>query len=250
MLNKATLFDLMIIIPCYNESISLKFSPFFSFLNKYPNVGVCFVNDGSTDSTLSILNDFKQQLPVQITVLNCEENKGKAGATQEGMLFCSKNYNYKNIAYIDADLATPLKEIYRIHKKIKGELIFVFGSRIKKLGSVIERNSFRFFTGRVIATFISKMLKLGVYDTQCGAKVFTKDVSIQVFKTPFISKWLFDVEIFFRIINIYGRENSLHKMREIPLYVWIDKGDSKVKMTYFFKLWFDLLKIKRKYKNE
>ena len=38
-------------------------------------------------------------------------------------------------------------------------------------------------------------------------------------------------------------------MLEIPLKLWVEKGDSKVKLTYGFKLWFDLFEIQRKYKK-
>lgn len=243
------LFDLVIVIPSYNESKSLRKKKFFNFLKKHKNVAICFVNDGSTDNTLEILNAYQTELPSQIYVFNCIENQGKAGATLMGMNYCATHLDFTKIAYLDADLATTLKECYRISKKLKGRLSFVFGSRVKKLGSKIVRSPFRFFTGRVIATFISNILNLGVYDTQCGVKVFTKELSIQVFDKPFISKWLFDVEIFFRILLIHGRENSIFKMKEIPLKRWVDKGDSKVKMSYFFKLWIDLLKINKAYKK-
>lgn len=242
-------FDLVIVVPSYNEAKSLREKKFFSFLNNHPDVAICFVNDGSTDDTLEILQEYQSKKPTQIFVFDCVENQGKAGATLMGMNYCAKNLEYDKIAYLDADLATPLKECYRISKKLKGKLTFVFGSRIKKLGSRIERSYFRFFTGRIIATFISNILGLGVYDTQCGIKVFTKELSTKVFDRPFISKWLFDVEIFFRIIEVYGRKEAIAKMKEISLNKWVDKGDSKVKMSYFFKLWFDLLKINKAYKN-
>ncbi|VAW26031.1 hypothetical protein MNBD_BACTEROID04-442 [hydrothermal vent metagenome] len=35
--------------------------------------------------------------------------------------------------------------------------------------------------------------------------------------------------------------------REVPLKSWIDYDDSKVKMTYFFKLWIDLYHIQKHY---
>jgi len=103
---------------------------------------------------------------------------------------------------------------------------------------------------RVIATSISKILKLKVYDTQCGCKIFEKELSETIFKDPFISKWLFDVEIFQRIILIYGRHQVLNKMVEIPLKRWIDKDGSKVKISYFFKMLMDLYSINKKYKTK
>jgi len=117
------------------------------------------------------------------------------------------------------------------------------------IGSVIERNMHRFIIGRIIATIISSILKLKVYDTQCGCKVFTKELSAQVFKDTFISKWLFDVEVFHRIIMIYGRDRVLDKMLEVPLKKWVDVEKSKVKFTYFFSLWVDLYLISKRLKK-
>jgi hypothetical protein len=105
----------------------------------------------------------------------------------------------------------------------------------------------RHIIGRLLATFISGVLKLRVYDTQCGCKIIKRDLAIKLFEEPFISKWLFDVELFARIIKIYGRPDCISKMIEIPLQKWTEKGGSKVKITYAFRLWFDLSRIKRKY---
>ena len=92
-----------------------------------------------------------------------------------------------------------------------------------------------------------------MYDTQCGCKVFSKEIAIIAFDKPFISKWLFDVEIFSRILNYYGKEQALQLMEEVPVKKWVDKGESKVKISYFFKLWIDLFAIwqvhKKRVKN-
>ena len=148
---------------------------------------------------------------------------------------------------MDADLSTDINECISLSKRVKEKITFVFGSRILKIDNNIKRKWHRFFFGRVIATFISKILGVAVYDTQCGCKIFSSELSKKIFNSPFISKWLFDVELFFRVISIYGRENLKNHVREIPLSSWIDTSDSRVKMTYFFKLWIDLYKISKKY---
>ena len=51
------------------------------------------------------------------------------------------------------------------------------------------------------------------------------------------------------MIKKYGPERALSKMIEIPLDRWIDRGGSKVKFSYFFRLWFDLYAINKKYKK-
>ena len=138
---------------------------------------------------------------------------------------------------------------YRIDRNQIHTMVFCFGSRIRKIGSTIEREDSRFLIGRFIATFISQVLGLKVYDTQCGCKVFTKEVSELLFKKKFLSKWLFDVELFFRMMIVFGKEKAIQKMNEVPLKSWIEKGNSKVKPTYFFKLWIDLYQINKRYKR-
>jgi hypothetical protein len=51
------------------------------------------------------------------------------------------------------------------------------------------------------------------------------------------------------MIHLFGKEKAIKKMVEVPLKLWVEKGDSKVKFTYGFKLWFDLFEIQTKYKN-
>lgn len=164
------------------------------------------------------------------------------------MIHCFDKYEYNYIAYLDADLAVSLDECLSLTQYINNNIIFCFGSRIAKIGSHIERKRYRFLIGRFIATIISNILSLKVYDTQCGCKIFTKKLAHQVFSDAFLSEWLFDVEIFFRIIKLYGKEGCLKMSLEVPLVKWVDKGKSKVSYIYFFKLFFDLYRINRKYK--
>jgi glycosyltransferase involved in cell wall biosynthesis len=250
MKNKSTLsINTCIIIPCYNEEKGLPINEYTNFIENSHDVLLCFVNDGSSDNTLTVLENLKNTYPSKVEVVSYSKNVGKAEAIRTGMKYCYTNYNYKYIAYLDADLATTLEECYSMRSYFNDEIEFVFGSRIKRIGANIDRKKSRFLIGRIIATAISTILKLPVYDTQCGCKLFTKNLADKVFIAPFISKWLFDVEIINRIIEIYGRNNVLNKMMEVPLKSWIEKGDSKVKTSYMFKLWIDLYKISRLVKS-
>lgn len=242
-------FHSIIVIPCFNESNNFQIKDYSNFISNNLNVLICFVNDGSNDNTLLILNELKGKFPINVDIVSYKKNVGKGEAVRTGMTYCLDKYDYEYIAYLDADLAVSLQECMSMSQHLSNDIIFCFGSRIRKIGSYIERKRSRFLIGRFIATLISNILSLKVYDTQCGCKVFTKELSKQVFTNAFISKWLFDVEIFFRIIALYGEKDCLRVMLEVPLVQWIDKGDSKVKNTYFFKLFLDLYQIKRKYKQ-
>lgn len=239
-----------IVVPCYNEEKRLPSEEYRSFLMLHPEVLICFVNDGSTDQTSERLHSLKREFQNNVAVVSLDPNVGKAEAVRQGIHYCNSNFRHEFIAYLDADLATTLEECLELKSYIKDPLNFVFGSRMVKLGSEIKRSNFRFVTGRIIATFISNILKLNVYDTQCGCKLFERAVSVHLFRDPFLSKWLFDVELFKRFILIYGRETAKKKMIEVPLKKWIDKGESKVSMTYFFRMWWDLYSINKYYKTK
>ncbi|WP_341220544.1 glycosyltransferase [Polaribacter atrinae] len=244
-----TNFELAIVIPCYNESKRLKLEQYKNFLNNNSEVLLCFVNDGSNDETIKILEQLKLNYPSQLHLINLEENKGKANAVRIGVLKCLNEFSFANIAYLDADLSVSLEECLFISKQLDISTVFAFGSRISKLDSSIVRKRYRFFIGRFIATLISRQLELKVYDTQCGCKVFKKELASLIFELKFNSKWLFDVELFHRLIKLYGKNQLKYIVKEIPLQSWYDTEDSKVQFSYFFKLWYDLYNIGRIYQS-
>jgi len=242
-------FKLCIVIPCFNEEKRLDINRFQSFLKAQPSILICFVNDGSTDKTFDILKAIKNKYANNVEVFETPKNGGKAEAVRLGVLHCNANYNFEKIAYLDADLATSLEECVEISKLVKNETLFAFGSRIKKIDTNIDRKGYRFLIGRFIATLISRQLNLPVYDTQCGCKIIETKLSKKLFNKKFISKWLFDVELFHRISEIYGIDGIKKISKEVPLKSWVDIGESKVQFSYFFKLWYDLFSIKKAYKK-
>lgn len=237
-----------VVIPCYNESTRLPVAEYANFLRNDDSCLLVFVNDGSTDDTVAVLHHLKSQFEKNVRIVDLAQNVGKAAAVRAGVLHCLEN-DFEKIGYLDADLATSLEEWKSISGNISGDVVFAFGARISKIDNQISRKKYRHYVGRVIATFISEALGFAVYDTQCGCKVLRADVAGVVFKDSFLSRWLFDVEIFFRIKNKFGAENMSHVCREIPLQRWQDVAESKVKFTYFFRLWTDLFLIAKKYRN-
>jgi glycosyltransferase involved in cell wall biosynthesis len=178
-----------------------------------------------------------------------ETNKGKAESVRLGVIESYK-MNPDFIGFLDADLAAPIGEIDNLLKIIKKDKTkeVVFASRIQLIGSEIKRNYFRHFFGRVFATVVSNILNLPVYDTQCGAKIFSRKICDDIFYEQFISPWLFDVELFARLLNVYGIERTIQMSYEHPVCKWVDIDGSKVKPIYFLKAPFELLKIVRHYK--
>lgn len=239
---------MVIIIPCYNEYERIDKDAFVRFLNNNRACTIVFSDDGSTDNTLQLLEEIQELHRPRVHIYSLKRNRGKAEAIREAVLYSYRNgLKFSKIAYLDADLSVSLEECFSIGNVLSDQILFAFGSRILKIDTDIRRKRFRHLSGRIIATIISDLLGIPVYDTQCGCKVIDRDLAEKLFEEEFISKWLFDVEIFFRIINLYSREEIRTMSVEIPLKSWIDAGDSKVKLSYFFKMWHDFYQIKKRY---
>jgi len=239
----------VIIIPCYNEADRLDTNKFIDYLSKNSHLHFIFIDDGSTDNTNLIIKQIILKFNSLASLLINETNKGKAESVRLGVIESYK-MNPDFIGFLDADLAAPIEEIDNLLKIIKKDKTkeVVFASRIQLIGSEIKRNYFRHFFGRVFATVVSNILNLPVYDTQCGAKIFSRKICDDIFYEQFISPWLFDVELFARLLNVYGIERTIQMSYEHPVCKWVDIDGSKVKPIYFLKAPFELLKIVRHYK--
>jgi dolichyl-phosphate beta-glucosyltransferase len=242
----------VVVVPCYNEAKRLDIRAFSAFLSDPDEAHLLFVDDGSTDDTVRILRQLQTSFPSQVSVLELKQNGGKAEAVRQGMLKALASGRATVVGYWDADLATPLDSIRSFIGvlTLTPAIQMIFGSRVKLLGRHVERRPERHYLGRVFATVASLVLRLPIYDTQCGAKLFrSSPVMAKVFGEPFISKWIFDVEIIARYIRLQpGRQAAVgQSIYEYPLEQWSDVGGSKVKPLDFVTAFFDLLKIRSKY---
>jgi dolichyl-phosphate beta-glucosyltransferase len=238
----------VIVAPCYNEGQRLPVRQFREFLAT-AEVDLVFVNDGSRDNTAEVLASIQQVRPERVTVLNETVNRGKAEAVRRGVCFALER-GCDFVGFWDADLATPLSDIpeFLAVLETRPELDMVFGARVKLLGRCVERKLARHYLGRVFATFVSTMLRLPIYDTQCGAKIFRVSPHGSVlFGKPFLSRWVFDVEIIARYLQQVGVEAASKRIYEFPLQRWVDVAGSKLKATDFLVALKDVLRIRREY---
>ena len=244
----------IVVVPCYNEETRLDVGAFARFFQaeRHRSIGILFVNDGSRDRTLEILEGLHAANPDRVSILDQQPNRGKAEAVRNGMLRVIAEGQAAYTGYWDADLATPLEQIPDFLDLLeeRPQLNIVFGARVRLLGRAIHRQAIRHYLGRCFATVASILLRLPIYDTQCGAKLFriTPDLA-GVLKEPFHSRWIFDVEILarFLVLHHYDAVHFENEIYEFPLPAWTDVAGSKVKSGDFLRAFLELATIYRRH---
>ena len=237
-----------VVVPCFNEAARLAREAFLGFAREHRSIRFIMVDDGSSDGTRELLTGLHEALPEQFELLALARNRGKAEAVRRGILRALDLAPYAG--YWDADLSTPLEEIPSFCEVLEGDsgVEIVFGARVNLMGRSIRRRAIRHYLGRIFATLASMMLKLAIYDTQCGAKLFRKSERIRrIFEDPFHTSWVFDVEILARLRSMQ-REGDPPLERiiyELPLRVWHDVRGSKIRPLDLFRVPRDLLWIYR-----
>ncbi|HEX4164146.1 MAG TPA: glycosyltransferase [Bryobacteraceae bacterium] len=243
-----------LIIPCYNEAGRINLQSFRDFLQFDHDTFLLFVDDGSKDNTSDVLERLAVDFPNVAHVLRLPQNRGKAEAVRHGILYALDRIQPEIIGFWDADLATPLNALndFLAILVVKPEIEMVFGARVQLLGRHVQRSATRHYLGRIFATTVSVALRLAIYDTQCGAKLFrVTSGTRQIFAEPFLSKWVFDVEIIARYHQLFFRESRRLSdvIYEFPLERWTDVAGSKVQPADFFIAFRDVFRIWRKYKT-
>ena len=242
-----------IVIPCYNEESRFPREEFAAFAASHPAIHFLLVNDGSTDKTSEVLRQASQGREEHVRVIDQPANSGKGEAVRTGILAALERRACLYVGFWDADLATPLEQIEELAAVLASHpgVAMVFGARVKLLGRQVDRRAVRHYLGRVFATVVSLVLRLPIYDTQCGAKIFRVTPNLEeLFAHPFGSRWVFDVEIIARFIRQrgYDMDSVQSSIYEFPLPVWRDVAGSRVRPRDFFRAFLDVLKIYRRYR--
>ncbi len=240
----------LVVVPCFNEAQRLNVDVFLRFVDRAEGIGLLLVNDGSRDQTLDVLYHLRDCRPAQIDVFNLDVNQGKAEAVRRGML-CASTRCPKYFGYWDADLATPLEPICDFQNVLerRPDIDVVMGSRLPLAGRDIRRRALRRLLGRIFAEVASRVVRLPLYDTQCGAKLFRmNERTVSAFETSFLARWIFDVELLARLSALCPESEPFADcVYEFPLEQWHEIPGSKVRPRDFLTAIAELARISWRY---
>ena len=160
---------LSIIIPMFNEQESLDslFVELSDLFGQEAKTEIIFINDGSSDNTLSILESKIKNYP-SWSIINLYRNYGKSVALQAGF----DNSKGEIIATMDADLQDNPKEIHRLIKELENGYDVVSGWK-KNRKDPLEKK----IASKIFNFFVRVFSGLKIHDSNCGIKVFKREVT-------------------------------------------------------------------------
>lgn len=215
--------DLSIIIPAHNEAkrLPLFLDIVISYCKRSENLyEIIIVDDGSKDKTFKIAEAYKDKFP-NLDVIKIRNNRGKGYAVKRGLFKASGDI----CLFLDADGSVNPDEIEKnIHYITEDGFDIFIGSRvIKDKGKVVKARWYRKLLGQIFNFFVHTFLFKNIKDTQCGFKMFRKDIVKPLFSRSYLRGFGFDIEI------LYLAYKMGYKVKEGPVS-WHHVGGSKVNL--------------------
>lgn len=159
--------QISVVIPVFNEDGNLNklLEEVISAMKSFTKYEIIFINDGSTDKSLKILQQFS--IKKNIKVISNKKNMGQSYSLYTGI----KNSNFLNIVTLDADLQNNPSDIVKLSKLyFSNNFSLVGGIRKKRIDKISKIVSSK------IANYVRmKILNDHCKDTGCSLKIFNKE---------------------------------------------------------------------------
>jgi dolichyl-phosphate beta-glucosyltransferase len=181
--------EVSVIVPAYNEAARLPDTLEAILELGSVNTEVIFVDDGSTDSTLSILEAATEDNPYA-HVVAAATNRGKGAAVRLGMA----QARGRSLVFMDADLATDLAGLDPLIAALEDHHVAI-GSRSISGTVVRDASAKRKRMGASFNRLVRSATDIPFEDTQCGFKAFRAPIGKLLFALGRIDGFAFDVEM-------------------------------------------------------
>lgn len=236
---------LSVVIPAYNEEPNFKkglVEEVPKYLEKQDySYEVLIVDDGSTDKTALLADEFAKKYKNIRVIKNPHE--GKAETVKKGV----KEAKGELILFTDFDQATPLSEVEKLLPFFP-EYDIVIGSRQLPGAKRDKEPIYRHIMGLGFNLVVQTIAVRGIWDTQAGFKCFKADIAKELFtklkvygkgkKVQGALVTAFDVELLF-IAKKHG-----YKIKEVPI-AWHHVATTRVNpIKDSIKMFKDVIKVR------
>jgi len=227
---------LSIVVPAYNESdrlaLTLAVVPYLE--ERGLEFELILSDDGSTDDTRALMAAAAVRDP-RIRAVGTTTNRGKGRAIAEGVQASRGDL----VLISDTDFSTPISELGKLEEAIREGADIAIGSRAKR-GSQVEVSQpfHRVLMGKTFNLIVQVVILPGLWDTQCGFKLFRGDLAREIFADLVTDGFAYDVEVIHRARRL-GR-----RVVEVPVR-WINSEPTKVlAIRHSAAMFVDVFKIR------
>lgn len=209
-----------VIIPAYNEERRLPatLESAYKFLTAAGRTfEIVVVDDGSLDNTAAVVEEYARTHE-NVRLISYSPNRGKGHAIRVGMLASKGDL----LLFDDADGSSPISELTKLAAAIDSGADLAIGSRAKPdTDRTVKALAHRKYIGNTFNMIVQFLLLPGLYDTQCGFKMFKRAVAHDLFSVAHVDGYAFDVEVLF-IARLRG-----YRVSEVAIN-WSNVEGSKV----------------------
>lgn len=228
--------DLSVVVPYFNEQSRLPSSlaTALAYLEvRGRTFELILVDDGSTDATARLIQEAERAHRAVRTVL-LPENRGKGRALAEGVSLTSGEL----VLVSDADFSAPIEELPKLEAAIARGAAIAIGSRAKRGAREVDQPLHRRAMGKGFNLLVQALLLPGLWDTQCGFKLFRGQVARELFGRLHTDGFAFDVEV------LYLARRSGWEVSEVPVR-WINSETTRVHaLRHSKEMLLDVLRIR------
>ena len=209
-----------LIIPCYNAESTLEKCLESVISQSYQNLEIIIINDGSTDQTFNIINEFAEK-DSRIVVIN-QKNAGVSAARNVGIKTASGSY----ICFVDSDDWVEKEYCVVLH-----QIITHNDADISIAEAFFEDEK-----GNLVQTIESENSKIAIYDQQTALRLLLEDKIIQshpwaklykseLLKTVFFPENLEAFEDYCTMFTVFNSAKKVVKLNKaIYHYVQFDNS--------------------------
>jgi dolichyl-phosphate beta-glucosyltransferase len=225
-----------IVVPCFNEESRLPAS--LSKVERWVEAGgrlaeLVLVDDGSQDCTGSLIAEAARDHGY-VRAMAMPTNRGKGRALAEGVALTSGAL----VLISDADFSAPIDELPKLETAIAEGADVAIGSRAKRGAREVDQPVHRRLMGKGFNLAVQALLLPGLWDTQCGFKLFRGDVARELFAGLTTDGFAYDVEVLYR-----ARRHG-YRLAEVPVR-WINSDTSRVQaFRHSREMFQDIMRIR------
>lgn len=222
---------LSLIIPAYNEEQRIE-PVLLRLCQHFENQEIIVVCNGCVDGTQALVGRVSRDYP-QIRLLHFNHKLGKGAAIINGFKIAQGNV----VGFVDADESVDSDDVARMYESLS-DCDGVIASRRLNESVILVRQPFRRrIASRVFNILVRMMFNLNFKDTQCGAKLFRKEVISSILDELNTKGFEFDVELLWKL-----RKRNF-EIKEFPI-TWKHSENSRFSLKKTPEMFFSLVKVR------